>query len=170
MALRNQPSASELRLSPVALAQQVLELGIGRLTVGILGGLRVKSLEVPAGVAVPLQLQGQVGTLALELGIARSGPEGLFVDQVDLRAPAALRGPLVDDPGVPRPGGTVLAIDTQVLAQRFGGLTKVLVGLGAAGAVQQCRRVPPDLIGVDEVITRHRARPARPLDRREKPG
>lgn len=113
----------QLRLFPVALAQQVLELGICRLTMGVLRSPRVKKLEVPPGVAVPLQFQGQVGTLAFELGIAGIEPEGLFVAQVDLRAATTLRGPLVDDPGVPHPGGTVLAIDCQVLAQRLGGLT-----------------------------------------------
>ena len=50
------PGLRELRLSLVALAQQVLKLSNGLLPLGILRGIVVQSLQVTAGIDVPLEL------------------------------------------------------------------------------------------------------------------
>ena len=72
--------------SAVALTQQVLQLrqlGGRRLALRIPRDLLEQVRQVALGVAVPFQLQGEVGAPALELRVAGVIPEGFLVDQED---------------------------------------------------------------------------------------
>ena len=98
-----------------------------------------------------LQLHGEVGALSLELQVCGVISEGLLVNEEDSLKPVAGRILLIHQPRVPRPGGPIVAVDTQELAQRLLRFLQLLAGLGAASTVEQRRGVPPDLGLVDDV-------------------
>ena len=131
--------------SALALAQQVLQLGflgIGRLILRGLSDDLQKIRQVALGVAEASEFEGELGGPALERRVLRVMAESLLVDQEDLVAMPAIGVSLIDDAGVPFPGGRVVTPDIQVLTEGLLGLVQIARGLGAASAVEQGRGIP----------------------------
>ena len=139
---------------PVALAQQMFEfrhLGNRGLALRILRGVCKQVSQMALGVAVALELEGEIGTPAFEFRVAGVISESLFVDQEDLFAATAVGIPLIHELSVTFPRGSILAAQTEVLAQRLLGLFQFVAGLEAGSTAKQSRRVPPDLEAVHKV-------------------
>ena len=151
-------------LSDVTLTLQILELSEGapvggrRLVARIPRNLLVQFPQVALGVAVALSTPWRDRAhRRLEVPyFPEVIPEGLFVDQVDLIEATAIRFLPIDGPGVRHPRGPIVAprrfrYSLQRLLSAF---CPILAGFGATSAVQQRRRVPPDLHATDQMHSR----------------